>query len=137
MIEFKVNLFLCVCKSFDLNNHCIYFILMIKSEQINIINNIKNLLLWNKQKKKNCGFNQKKSSALQKSIMICRKYSERLSKTVAEGHRSLAVQYGGFLTKFPCGFGFGFHYYKESQEYGKCYKFQHFSLTKGYVIPET
>lgn len=54
------------------------------------------------------------------------------------------VRKGNFFTdlttrmqSFPCSYGSGFHYFKESETYGKCFRLNHFSLTKGYVIPET
>ena len=57
-----------------------------------------------------------------------------------------AVIRGNFLTRlksdtmvgrFPGGYGSGFHYCKHSDAYGNCYLLEHFSETKGYVIPET
>ncbi len=57
-----------------------------------------------------------------------------------------AVIHGNFLTKlsndtmvrtFPGSYGSGFHYYKDDYVHGKCYKLEHFSLTDGYVVPET
>ena len=64
------------------------------------------------------------------------KFSLREARIVEEENFYTALD-GGFLTKFPCGHGSGFHYYKESEEYGICYKLEHFSSTKGYVISET
>lgn len=56
------------------------------------------------------------------------------------------VMHGNFLTrlksdrmfkKFPNNYGPGLHLHKNDYVHGKCYKLEHFSLTDGYVIPET
>ena len=44
---------------------------------------------------------------------------------------------GGFVSRFPCGRGPGIHYYMNHPVYGVCHCVEHWSETKGYVIPET
>ncbi|MBQ9271039.1 MAG: hypothetical protein IJ218_02085 [Alphaproteobacteria bacterium] len=43
----------------------------------------------------------------------------------------------GIVRRFPCDYGSGFHYYKTHPTFGQCYRLEHFSLTKGYVVSET
>ena len=71
-----------------------------------------------------------------RECMMKRNFSVRESDAVRRGNFLTKLYGRSIVTKFPCFRG-GIRCCRESDLYGDCYTLEHFSLTKGFVIPET
>lgn len=70
-------------------------------------------------------------------IMLKYNFSYVESETVKHGMYLTRLKSSSMVKHFPCGVNTGIHRFKHSDIYGDCYLLEHFSLTKGYVVPET
>lgn len=72
-----------------------------------------------------------------KEFMLESNFSLRESEIVRKGKFLTCLKSESMWPSFPGSFGSGIHYVRTSDVYGKCYLLNHFSLTTGYVVPET
>ncbi|MBR3676913.1 MAG: hypothetical protein IKN71_07255 [Alphaproteobacteria bacterium] len=70
-------------------------------------------------------------------LMLKNNFSYAEAEAVSHGIFLTCLKSDGMVRRFPCFHGSGIHYVKHSDTYGDCYRLNHFSLTDGYVIPET
>ena len=71
------------------------------------------------------------------SVQAWRLFSYAESEAITHGMYPTRLRSGSLAKSFPYGATSGIHHLKHSDIYGDCYKLEHFSLTTGYVIPET
>lgn len=69
--------------------------------------------------------------------MLKYNFSYAESEAVIHGMYPTRLKSSSMAKQFPYGVTTGAHHFKHSDIYGDCYLLEHFSLTKGYVIPET
>ena len=74
---------------------------------------------------------------LHHELMLKYNFSYNEVGEVIHGNYPTRLKSDSMFKKFPCNYGHGFSYCKHSNIYGDCYQLKHFSLTTGYVIPET
>ena len=72
-----------------------------------------------------------------RDTMMKYNFSLNESEAIIHGMFPTCLKTSTLTKQFPHGGKSGFSYFKHSDIYGDCYQLEHFSLTLGYVIPET